>query len=127
MTGLTFDAPGEHLFVRSVGAEGIRVGDTHYQNALVLTPEVLIDDWPPQAFGELTSEHFEVLLALEPDLVLLGVGATQRFLHPERLAAFYRRNIGVEVMTTVAACRTFNVLASEGRRVVAGLLPLDAG
>ena len=68
--------------------------------------------------------HLEALLALEPEVVLLGTGARQVFLPPRQLAPFYRKAVGVELMTTDAACRTFNVLAAEERRVVAGLLPI---
>ena len=64
----------------------------------------------------------EPLLALQPELVVLGSGATQQFPPPEVLAACLSRGIGLETMTNAAAARTFNVLASEGRRVVAGFV-----
>jgi uncharacterized protein len=66
------------------------------------------------------------VLALEPEVVLLGTGARQQFLHPSRLAPIYRAGVGVEIMTTAAACRTFNILVAEERRVVAALLPASA-
>jgi uncharacterized protein len=78
--------------------------------------------WEVGAHEELRAEHFERLLALEPELVIFGSGARLRFAPPALLAALYERRIGVETMDTAAACRTFNVLASEGRRVVAALL-----
>jgi len=78
--------------------------------------------WPVSAVEGLRAEHFEQLLALEPELVIFGSGARLRFASPALLAELYRRRIGVETMDTAAACRTFNVLASEGRRVVAALL-----
>ena len=127
MTGLSQDLPGDHYFVRSIGEDGIRIGDAHYRSALILSADVLRDDWPPRTVDTITDEHLQNLLDLEPEVVLLGTGARQHFLHPERLAAFYRLGVGVEVMTTEAACRTFNVLVMDGRKVVAGLLPLDAG
>ena len=126
MTGLTQDFPGDHYFIRALGDDGIRIVDSWYANALVLSANTLIDDWPPRSVAELEDTHFEALFEQEPEIVLLGTGARQHFLRPERLAEFYRRGVGVEVMTTEAACRTFNVLAMDGRKVVAGLLPLDA-
>jgi uncharacterized protein len=121
---LSLDPRGPHHFIRSVSEAGIRVDDTVFERALAIAPDAIVDDWPPQRLETLAEEHFETLFALDPEVVLLGTGAEQAFLHPSRLAPFYRRGIGVEVMTTPAACRTFNVLVSEERRVVAALLPL---
>lgn len=121
---LVLERPGNHHFVRGVSAEGIRIGDRVVTGSLVLGANTLLDDWPPDTVDELEEAHFEAVLALEPEVVLLGTGAKQHFLHPSRLAPFHRRGIGIEVMTTEAACRTFNVLAMEERRVVAALLPL---
>lgn len=126
MTELTLERPGQHLFISATGARGIRVADTWLARSLIITPDTLVDDWAPQSIGALREEHLQVVLALEPEVVLLGTGARQVFLPPERLALFYRHRTGVEVMTTEAACRTFNVLASDGRNAVAALLPLDA-
>lgn len=127
MTELTIEAPGNHLFIRSAGTEGIRVGDRLLKGPFIITPGQLLPDWPPACFDDLCSEHFEALLALRPELVLIGTGARQQFLHPSKLAVFYRAGVGVELMTTAAACRTFNVLAGEGRDVAAALLPLAEG
>ena len=126
MTELTQDVPGRHLFIRSIDEQGIRVGDQHFTRSLLISPEVLIDDWPPQSLAELGPGHFSAILELEPELVLLGTGAKQAFLRPEQLATFYRRQIGIELMSTEAACRTFNVLVGEGRKAVAALLPPQA-
>jgi len=126
VTGLTRDLPGDHLYIRATGAAGVRIGDSHYRRSLLVSRDVLIDDWEPQCLAELEASHFEAIFELAPDIVLLGVGARQQFLHPSRLAEFWRRGVGIEVMTSEAACRTFNILATEGRQVVAALLPLDA-
>ncbi|MEM1413155.1 MAG: Mth938-like domain-containing protein [Pseudomonadota bacterium] len=122
---LSLDPQGPHHFIRAVSAEGTRVGETLYTGALIVGTETLIEHWPCSALPDLTDEQLEPVFALEPEVVLLGTGARQAFLPPERLAPFYRRGVGIEMMTTDAACRTFNVLASEGRRVVAALLPID--
>ncbi len=70
---------------------------------------------------QLTESHIEALVALKPEVILLGTGAVQYFPPPDILAALYAQRIGLEVMTTDAACRTFNVLVSEGRAVLAAL------
>lgn len=79
-------------------------------------------DWDCSDFSQLTSEHFERVLALSPELVIFGSGARLRFAAPALLRSLIVRGIGVESMDTAAACRTYNVLAAEGRTVVAALL-----
>ena len=79
-------------------------------------------DWACASFSALTRAHFDQLAELGPELVLFGSGARQRFPQPAWLAALTARRIGVETMDTAAACRTYNILAGEGRHVVAALL-----
>jgi len=126
MIDLTLERPGDHHFVRSVGESGIRVGDTIYTGPLILTPRQVMTGWPPATFAEIRAAHLEALFALDPEVALLGTGARQAFLAPDIMIEVYRRGIGLEVMTTDAACRTFNILASDGRHVVAALLPMRA-
>jgi uncharacterized protein len=78
--------------------------------------------WPAAALADLTHAHFEQILALRPELVILGSGPVLRFVPAQLLRPLIERRIGVETMDTPAACRTYNVLASEGRAVVAALL-----
>jgi uncharacterized protein len=78
--------------------------------------------WGIEDLTDLRPGHFEMLLAMQPELVVFGSGTRLRFAPPALLASLFERRIGVETMDTAAACRTFNVLASEGRRVVAALL-----
>ncbi|URI08825.1 Mth938-like domain-containing protein [Aquincola tertiaricarbonis] len=78
--------------------------------------------WPVADVPELTAAHFEQVLALQPELVIFGSGTRLRFVSPALQRALIERRIGVETMDTPAACRTYNVLASEGRSVVAALL-----
>ena len=78
--------------------------------------------WPPEALAALTSGHFEQVLALKPELVIFGSGARLQFVSPALYRALIEARIGIETMDTGAACRTYNVLASEGRSVVAALL-----
>ena len=79
-------------------------------------------EWPCDRFGDLTQSHFDQLAALDAELVLFGSGKRLRFPPPAWLAALMARRIGLETMDTEAACRTFNILAGEGRHVVAALL-----
>ena len=123
---LTLHRPGEKLTIRSVGEEGFRVGDKIYGNSVVISSSELLPEWSPQNTDELCSEHFEAIFRQEPELVLIGTGEKQVFLSPELLAEFYQRGVGVECMNSMAACRTFNVLVSEDRRVSAALMPVQS-
>lgn len=120
---LVLDNPGDSLFIRSVTEDGIRVGDEFYQNPIALNAEQVIADYPVPSVGQLNEESLGGLLSMQPDVVLVGTGAKQVFLQPRQMMMFYSRNIGVEVMDTYAACRTFNVLVSELRNVAAILIP----
>jgi uncharacterized protein len=120
---LTLDRPGDHLYIRSVSSAGIRISDRLYAGPVILSATLVLDDWEADTPQNLAEHHFEAVFELEPEVVLIGTGASQIFLRPELMMCFYRRGIGVEIMTTDAACRTFNVLAGEGRNVVAAMLP----
>ena len=120
---LTLEKPGDHLFIRSVSGAGIQVADVHYTGPIILSATRIVEDWTASEAIDLAECDLEKILDLDPEIVLLGTGASQIFLPPERMMYFYSRNVGVEVMNTEAACRTFNVLVSESRKVVAALLP----
>ncbi|MBI5919163.1 MAG: Mth938-like domain-containing protein [Nitrosomonadales bacterium] len=104
------------------GAGYVAVNGERHQRAIVVTPEALCTEWAAGGFDELVESDFEYLLELKPEVVLLGTGERQRFVHPRLHRALTAAGIGIECMTTPAACRTFNVLAAEDRRVVAALL-----
>lgn len=89
-------------------------------------PEGVLESWGPQHFEELDPQDFAAITRLRPDLVLLGTGALQRFLHPRIAVGITGQGIGLECMATPAACRTYNILMAEGRRVLAALLPTTA-
>ncbi len=91
---------------------------------VVVTADRLIPDWAP-GFRELQPAHLEVLRSLEPEILLLGTGARLRFPPPDCMAVFLQQGIGMEVMDTAAACRTYNILLGEGRRVVAALFMIE--
>ena len=114
--------PGAHAnLIRGYSATEIRIGEQRVDRSCILTADRLITDWEPASFDELTGEHLEAIFALSPELVLLSTGATQRFATPVVRAAFAQRRVGLEVMQLGAACRTFNVLVGEERRVTAAL------
>lgn len=119
---LTLQRPGDHLFVRAVSDEGILVGEAWYRKSLILSAQHLFADWTVDRVEQINEPLLEPVFAMTPDIVLLGTGTRQQFLPAELMMLFYRRGIGVEVMATDAACRTFNVLVSEGRQVVAALV-----
>ncbi len=115
--------PPEHPFaVRSVGDDAIVVNDLALTTSFYLSPESLHEDWPPRSIDALQPEDLAGLLALDPEVILLGSGTRQRFPAAIVMATCLRRGVGIEVMTNAAAARTFSVLASEGRRVVAAFL-----
>jgi len=100
----------------------IRVGGQAYRRSVILTHERVIDDWRPQNKDELEAGDFHLIRSLDTEILLLGTGPVLSFPSPALTAPLLERGIGVEVMDTAAACRTFNVLLSEGRPVVAALL-----
>lgn len=100
----------------------VEVNRQRYERPLLVLPEVAVAEWGVEDFESLAPAHFEALLALAPQVVLLGTGERQRFPHPRLTASLARAHIGVDVMDTRAACRTYNILMAEGRRVLAALL-----
>lgn len=121
---LTLQQPGTHLFIRSVSEAGIQVVDQTIRGPVIVSATELVQNWVVSHCGELSEDRLEPVFALQPEIVLLGTGSAQVFPPPELMLCFHRRGIGVEVMSTAAACRTFNVLVSERRKVVAALMPL---
>jgi uncharacterized protein len=102
-------------------SDRIRINQQFFSGNLVITPSS-VSVWDAPDFAGLTPAHFAALLALEPEVVLFGSGAHLRFPHPSLTAALTNSRIGVEVMDTQAACRCFNILMEENRRVVAVVL-----
>ena len=100
----------------------IRLGVVEYRDNILVTPERIVTGWAAGGFEALTEADFAALAALEPEVALLGTGATLRFPHPRLTRALTDAGIGLEVMDTPAVCRTFNILAAEGRKVAAGVL-----
>ncbi len=110
------------LLIHGYDEGEIRVGGQTYQRSVILTHQSVIDDWRPQSKDELEAGDFELIQSLDTEILLLGTGPVLSFPSPALTAPLLEAGIGVEVMDTAAACRTFNVLLSEGRPVVAALL-----
>ncbi len=101
---------------------GVEINAERFQFSLIVMPETAPRPWNVPAFEALTAAHFEQIEADKPDVVILGTGATQRFVHPRLIASLSARHIGVESMDSKAACRTYNVLMGEGRKVTLALI-----
>ena len=108
--------------VTALGPGWIRVGADEYRENVVLTTEAVATGWAVSGFEGLTEGDFAQLLAQKPEVVLFGAGTTIRFPQPRLTRPLIDAGVGFEVMDTAAACRTFNILAAEGRSVVAALL-----
>ncbi len=119
---LNHEHPDYAFVLRTADGRSAKVNDTLLTTSFILSPVQLVEHWDVASAATLTAEALAPLLALQPELVILGTGATQVFPPAAVMAACLTRGIGIEVMNNPAAARTFNVLASEGRKVVAGFL-----
>jgi uncharacterized protein len=99
----------------------VRLRERALQSGAIVTADRVVD-WPVAALDDLTPAALDAVLALQPEIVLLSTGGTQRFPAPEVFAHVYARGVGFEVMEVGAACRTYNLLLSEDRRVALALL-----
>jgi uncharacterized protein len=119
---LHLEHPDYEFFLRGADGASAKVNDRILTGSFVLAPDRLIEDWPVSDVRALSVVDLELLWALQPEVILLGSGERQAFPSAQTMAACLARGIGLETMTNAAAARTFNVLASEGRRVVAGFV-----
>jgi uncharacterized protein len=100
----------------------VAVNGVRYESSLVVMPDKIVDGWNVRNFESLAPQHIEALALLKPELVLIGTGEDLRFPAARLLASLAGARIGAEVMDTRAACRTYNILAEEGRHVAAALI-----
>ncbi|OYY95726.1 MAG: hypothetical protein B7Y41_00030 [Hydrogenophilales bacterium 28-61-23] len=107
--------------ISGYGRDHLLVNGVRHEASIIVLPDEIIAGWVDH-IDRLSSEHFETLLIRAPEIILLGSGATLRFPSPALYAGLMKARIGVEVMDTAAACRTYNILAAEGRRVAAALI-----
>jgi len=116
------DHVNSRYLIEAYEAGCIHIGNTEFRHNLLLMPEKLRDPWELQAMQDLSEQHLSLLVAYQPDIVLLGSGERQSFPHPSVLAPLMQAGIGYEVMPTHSACRTYNILLAEDRRVLAALI-----
>lgn len=118
---LSLDKSGSVL-IRTYSAGVLSIGDDQHTSPVILSPDTVVTGWQPPPVDAMSIADFADALALEPELILFGSGSQQRFPPLSLVSGVMRAGVGFEVMDTGAASRTFNVLAGEGRRVVAALL-----
>jgi uncharacterized protein len=110
--------------IRAYGPQGVRINDKTYDVSLIVTPTDVLLGALPERFDQFSATQLETLIEICPEVLILGTGKTLQFLNRDFLSRLYEHNIGTEIMTTDAACRTYNVLAAEGRKVAAALFKL---
>jgi len=119
---LSLERPEGYLFIRRVSERSITVMDRELDASFLLAPDRVVETWPIDDVTSLDESAGEAVRDLQPEVVLLGTGMRQRFPPAAFMAGFLRKGIGIEVMDNAAAARTYDLLASEGRRVVAAFI-----
>lgn len=108
--------------INGMDSDAVIINRQRYTQPVIVSDQALSTDWFQGTWLSLDAQHLAPILDLNPEVVLLGTGDKQRFIHPKHTQTFLSANIAVECMTTAAACRTYNILTAEGRKVVAALL-----
>ena len=108
--------------ITGYGADFVEINRQRYTSSFIVMADKLLLDWQATDFVSLTAAHFVQIIELKPEVVLLGTGEKHQFLHPKITQNLTENGIPIECMTTVAACRTYNILMSEGRKVAAALI-----
>ncbi|WP_105532674.1 Mth938-like domain-containing protein [Solimicrobium silvestre] len=112
----------QYQTVTAYDDHSVEINAITFKHSLLVLPELPPITWPVSNFAALTEEHFQTIAALRPDVVILGTGIKQRFAHPKLTACLINQRIGVESMDSQAACRTYNILMTEGRKVALALI-----
>ncbi len=112
----------QYQTVTAYDAQGVEFNLIRYEHSLIVLPESAPVAWDVNSFDELTSSHFEQVAGTSPDVVILGTGNKQRFIHPKLITSLSAQHKGVECMDNQAACRTYNILMTEGRKVALALI-----
>ena len=119
---LHLESPSAQNTFTGYGEGYVVVNGARFEKSVVVLPERIVEDWPASTFAALEPAHFAALAGLDREIILLGTGDKLRFPRPEVIAPLLAAGIGVEVMDLQAACRTYNILVAEGRKVAAALL-----
>jgi uncharacterized protein len=118
----TQQSPAGINLIRRYGADFVVIGDEEIRRSCLVSAGALVRDWAPRSVAELGIEHLAPIFDLAPEVVVLSTGATQKFPRAAWRAEFSARRIGIEIMEVGAACRTYNVLVGEERKVVGAIL-----
>ncbi len=123
---IELDSTTTHLNrINSYEQGSILVGNKRFVSSFIITPSILIHNWPPQIFADIAPHHLDQVLEMKPELILLGTGRQQHFPETDLFLNTKKLNVGFEVMDTGAACRSYNILLQEGRNVAAALLMIE--
>src|SRR3990167_6442194 len=122
MTGLTLDENQANYQIRAYRPGSLQINDATYTRSIIVSPTKLIDNWEPQHISELTHAHLAIIRELHPAILLLGTGSILEFPDLKIYGELLNEGIGVQIMNTSAACRTYNALTAENRDVVAALI-----
>jgi uncharacterized protein len=114
-------AEGQNLFT-GYGEGYVSVNNQRHERSIIVAPDAPVQDWPPESPEALTDEDLRPVLALKPEIVILGTGESLHFPPAPVTRVLVDARVGYEIMDTKAACRTFNILMAEGRHVVAAIL-----
>ena len=110
---------GTGNYIQSFAGDAVLINGERYTQPVIVSAERIVADWPAPTLENLAEHDIDHALALEPEVILLGTGASHRFVSNRLATAIMARGIGFEVMNTAAACRTYNILLAEDRRVAA--------
>lgn len=119
---ITLESDERRNVIQRYDAVSVQINEIVYTESIVVTPDSLQPQWEVASIDDLANRHVEAITRLGPDVVIVGTGSTLRFPGPVIYAGFAERGIGAEFMDNAAACRTYNVVASEGRRIVCALI-----
>jgi len=108
--------------IRSFTETSININDKTYSNSLIVSSNLLIEDWGVKQIDEINHDHWHNLVEYKPEVILIGTGKSLVFPHPSSYAPAIEMGIGVEFMDSRAVCRTYNVLVAEGRFIIAGII-----
>lgn len=116
------DTAANRQLINSYDSTSIHINEQRYSHSLLLSHMTLAPDWPVSDIQQLNNETLRPVLELEPEVIIIGTGEQICFPSPEQYSSVIQKGIGIEFMTTGAACRTYNLLVSENRKVILGII-----
>jgi uncharacterized protein len=116
------DSQDEGYFITAYEDDSVTVSGKQFEQSIIVSTDKLTENWGIDSIDSLKQDHIEIILELEPELIVIGTGNRLIFPAVEAYSTIIQRGIGIDFMDTGAACRTYNILMSEGRGVVAGLI-----